>query len=163
VLSVPAPAAPDGSLSTLDTGWFAKRDRFAYQRPDPPEFAPGGDAFFESTPPILPLYQARAGQVFTLAMGAERLRAYGLRQLQRLRGLLQEQGIDVEGGTPDRGAFAVLRDAHAVELATVLQERGLHVDARGPYLRLCPDALTTDAELVAAARLIAAARADRNI
>jgi kynureninase len=153
----------DGSLSTLDTGWFAKRDRFAYQRPDPPEFAPGGDAFFESTPPILPLYQARAGQVFTLAMGAERLRAYGLRQLQRLRGLLQEQGIDVEGGTPDRGAFAVLRDAHAVELATVLQERGLHVDARGPYLRLCPDALTTDAELVAAARLIAAARADRNI
>ena len=55
----------DGSLSTLDTGWFAKRDPFAYERPEPPEFAPGGDAFFESTPPVLPLYQARAGQVFT--------------------------------------------------------------------------------------------------
>ncbi len=153
----------DGSLSTLDTGWFAKRDRFAYRRPDPPEFAPGGDAFFESTPPILPLYQARAGQVFTLAMGGERLRAYALRQLQRLRALLQEHGIRAEGGTPDRGAFAVIRDAHAVALATALQERGLHVDARGPYLRLCPDALTTDAELLAAARIIAAVQIDRNI
>jgi kynureninase len=153
----------DGSLSTLDTGWFAKRDPFAYQRPDPPDFAPGGDAFFESTPPILPLYQARAGQVFTLAMGAERLRAYSLRQLQRLAALLREHGIRAEGGTPDRGAFAVIRDTHAEALATVLQERGIHVDARGPYLRLCPDALTTDAELVAAVEVIAAVQVDRNI
>src|SRR5271169_1444265 len=153
----------DGSLSTLDTGWLAKRDPFAYQRPDPPEFAPGGDAFFESTPPILPLYQARAGQVFTLAMGAERLRAYSLRQLQRLAALLQERGIRAEGGTPDRGAFAVIRDAHAEALATVLRERGIHADARGPYLRLCPDALTTDAELIAAAEVIAAVQIDRNI
>jgi kynureninase len=146
----------DGSLATLDTGWFAKRDPFAYQRPDPPELAAGGDAFFESTPPILPLYQARAGQVFTLAMGAERLRAYSLRQLQRLSALLRERGIHAEGGTPDRGAFAVIRDARAEALATALQERGIHVDARGPYLRVCPDALTTDAELVAAAEVIAA-------
>lgn len=153
----------DGSLSTLDIGWFAKRDPFAYERPDPPQFALGGDAFFESTPPILPLYQARAGQIFTLAVGAERLRAYALRQLQRLVGLLQERGIHGEGGTQDRGAFAVIRDAHAVELAIVLQERGLHVDARGPYLRLGPDLLTTDAELAAAAQIIAAVQADRNI
>src|SRR5271167_95394 len=153
----------DGSLSTLDTGWFAKRDPFAYQRPDPPEFAAGGDAFFESTPPVLPLYQARAGQVFTRAIGAERLRDYSLRQLQRLVALLQERGIHAQGGTQDRGAFAVICDAHAMALATVLQERGIHVDARGPYLRLCPDALTTDAELVAAAQTLAAVHVDRNI
>jgi kynureninase len=153
----------DGSLSTLDTGWFAKRDPFAYARPDPPEFAPGGDAFFESTPPVLPLYQARAGQVFTSAIGPERLRAYSLRQLQRLVALLKERGIHAQGGTQDRGAFAVICDAHAVALATVLQERGIHVDARGPYLRLCPDVLTTDAELVAAAQTLAAVQVDRNI
>ena len=45
----------------------------------------------------------------------------------------------------------------------VLQERGVHGDARGDYLRLCPDVLTTDAELVAAAEIHAAVRADRNI
>lgn len=153
----------DGSLTTLDTGWFAKREPFAYQRPDPPQFAAGGDAFLESTPAILPWYQARAGQVFTLAVGVERLRAYSLLQQQRLVALLREGGVDAEGGTGDRGAFLIIRDPHAVELALVLQERGVHGDARGSYLRLCPDALTTDAELVAAAEIHAAVRTDRNI
>ena len=153
----------DGSLTTLDTGWFAKREPFAYQRPDPPQFAAGGDAFLESTPAILPWYQARAGQVFTLAIGVERLRAYSLSQQQRLVALLHERGVDAEGGTGDRGAFVIIRDPHAVELALVLQERGVHGDARGSYLRLCPDVLTTDAELVAAAEIHAAVRADRNI
>jgi kynureninase len=153
----------DGSLTTLDTGWFAKREPFAYQRPDPPQFAAGGDAFLESTPAILPWYQARAGQVFTLAIGVERLRAYSLSQQQRLVALLRERGVDAEGGTGDRGAFVVIGDPHAVELALVLQERGLHGDARGGYLRLCPDVLTTDAELIAAAEIHAAVRADRNI
>src|SRR6516162_9367401 len=46
-----APRHLDGSLRTLDTGWFAKRDPFAYLRPDPPVLAEGGDAFLESTPP----------------------------------------------------------------------------------------------------------------
>jgi kynureninase len=153
----------DGSLTTLDTGWFAKREPFAYQRPDPPQFAAGGDAFLESTPAILPWYQARAGQVFTLAIGVERLRAYSLSQQQRLVALLRERGVPAEGGTGDRGAFVIIRDPHAVELALVLRERGVHGDARGSYLRLCPDVLTTDAELVAAAEIHAAVRADRNI
>jgi kynureninase len=157
------PRLLDGSLSTLDTGWFAKREPFSYQRPDPPQFAAGGDAFLESTPPILPFYQARAGQIFTLAIGVERLRAYSLRQQRRLVALLRERGIEAAGGTEDRGAFVVILDSHAVELAVVLQERGVHVDARGPYLRLCPDVLTTDAELTAAAQIIAAVQVDRNI
>jgi kynureninase len=71
--------------------------------------------------------------------------------------------VDAEGGTGDRGAFVIIRDPHAVELALVLQERGVHGDARSSYLRVCPDVLTTDAELVAAADIHAAVRADRNI
>ena len=31
----------DGSLTTLDVGWFAKKDAFAYQRPDPPQWGDG--------------------------------------------------------------------------------------------------------------------------
>lgn len=153
----------DGSLATLDIGWFAKTEPFAYERPDPPQFAPGGDAFLESTPPILPLYQARAGQVFSLAVGSERLRAYSLQQQRTLVALLREHGIRADGGTPERGAFTVIRDPHAVELAIALQERGVHADARGSYLRLCPDALTTGAELSTAAAIIAAVQVDRNI
>jgi len=101
--------------------------------------------------------------VFTLAIGVERLRAYSLRQQRRLVALLRERGVDAEGGTADRGAFVVIRDPHAVELAVVLEERGVHGDARGSYLRFCPDVLTTDAELAAAVEIHAAVRADHNI
>src|SRR5215467_7671846 len=149
----------DGSLATLDIGWFAKRDPFLYERPEPAEFAPGGDAFMESTPAILPWYQARAGQVFTLAIGVERLRAHSLGQQRRLVSLLAGKGIEAEGGTEDRGAFVVIRDLEAVALARALERRGVYGDARGSFLRLCPDVLTTDAELVAAAERLAAARA----
>lgn len=149
----------DGSFSTLDIGWFAKEERFAYTRPDPPRFASGGDAFFESTPPILPVYQARAGQIFTLAIGVDRLRAYSLAQQQRLVARLAALGVQAVGGTEERGAFVVVRDAAAVALAAALEARGIHGDARGPYLRLCPDLLTTGAELETAARAVAGARA----
>jgi kynureninase len=148
----------DGSLSTLDVGWFAKEEPFAYERPDPPRFAPGGDAFFESTPPILPLYQARAGQIFTLAIGVERLRAYSLHQQRRLVELLRERGVTAVGGGEDRGAFTVveLPAGEATRCADTLAERGIMTDARGPWLRLCPDVLTTDGELVRASEEVAA-------
>ena len=149
----------DGSLSTLDVGWFAKRDPFLYRRPEPAEFAAGGDAFMESTPAVLPWYQARAGQVFTLAVGVDRLRAYSLAQQRRLVALLGERGMAAAGGTEDRGAFVVIEDADAIALADALARRGVHCDARGIYLRLCPDLLTTEAELASAAKQLAAARA----
>ena len=141
----------DGSLRTLDTGWFAKRNPFSYIRPDPPEYAIGGDAFLESTPPVLPFYQARAGQIFTLQMDVERLRAHSLGMQQRLVGLLRDRGIAARGGTEDRGAFVVVVDDRAEEWAKRLQNAGIVTDARGRYLRLCPDILTTDAELTTAA------------
>jgi len=101
----------------------------------------------ESTPAILPLYQARAGQIFTLAIGVERLRAYSLAQQQHLVSLLAAHGVEAEGGTEDRGAFVVVRANDAVALADALDARGIHADARRPWLRLCPDVLTTTEEL----------------
>jgi kynureninase len=145
----------DGSLRTLDTGWFAKREPFAYARPDPPQYAEGGDAFLESTPPVLPFYQARAGQRFTLAMGVERLRVHSLAMQIRLAGLLRDRGFAAKGGTEDRGAFVVIVDDRAEDWAPTLSAGGVIADARGRYLRLCPDILTTDAELVAAAERLA--------
>jgi kynureninase len=146
----------DGSLRTLDTGWFAKKDRFAYLRPDPPQYGEGGDAFLESTPPVLPFYQARAGQVFTLAIGVERLRAHSLGMQRRLAGLLRERGFDVQGGSDDRGAFVVVADDRAEDWARRLEDANVIVDARGRSLRLCPDILTTEADLEAAADALAA-------
>jgi kynureninase len=137
----------DGSLRTLDIGWFAKRAPFAYERPDPPQVAAGGDAFLESTPPVLTPYQARAGQRLALALRPERIRAYSLSQQQRLVALLAGEGLDAKGGTEDRGAFVVITDRRAAAWCARLAERGVATDARGPYLRLCPDILTTEAEM----------------
>lgn len=153
----------DGSLSTLDVGWFAKKDHFAYERPDPPQFAEGGDAFLESTPPVMTCYQARAGQVFTQAIGVQRLRDYSLAQQRRLVSSLAERGISAIGGSADHGAFVVVSrggvDAPQAARRGVetLAERGVIADARGPRIRLCPDVLTTTEELDLAASAVAEA------
>ncbi len=148
----------DGSLRTLDIGWFAKRQPFAYERPDPPQFGEGGDAFLESTPAILPFYQARAGQLFTHALGIDRIRELSMRQQRRLVALLAERGVAAVGGTEVRGAFVTVADARAGLWSSSLHAHGVVTDARGRYLRLCPDVLTTDAELVRAADAVAAAK-----
>jgi kynureninase len=144
----------DGSLRTLDIGWFAKHSPFAYQRPDPPQLAEGGNAFLESTPPVLTYYQARSGQQLLLALDPGRVRAYSLQQQQRLVALLADHGISARGGSENRGAFVVVETARAAQSCEALAARGVVTDARGPYLRLCPDILTTDDELVRAAAML---------
>jgi kynureninase len=134
---------------TLDTGWFAKKDVFAYQRPEPPQFAPGGDAWLESTPPVLSPAQALAGLEFTLEMGVERLRAHNLRQKALLASVLP-----VEGAGADHGAFVTVRRPDAVAICERMRGRGIKADARGEHLRLCPDLLNSEDELRLAGRVL---------
>jgi kynureninase len=150
-----SPEVLDNGLRPLDTGWFANSDSFAYQRPDPPVLKPGGDAFLDSTPPILTWYQARSGQQFTLAMGVDRLRAWSLWQLAALREYLADAGVSaVIGGDSSHGAFLAIRLANAMELPAGLERHGIICDARGEWLRLCPDCLTRDDELRRAAEAL---------
>ncbi len=144
------------TLRTLDTGWFAKEGVFGYARPEPPRFAAGGDAWLESTPPVLACVQALAGLEFTLEIGVERLREHSLAQKARLAALLLEQGAAAEGAGADFGAFLTVRHAQAARLAAALAERDITVDARGDRLRVCPDLLNPDAELAGTARELGA-------
>ena len=129
-------------LRTLDTGWFAKEDVFAYQRPDPLRFAAGGDAWLESTPPVLAPFQALAGLEITLELGVNRIRDHNLAQKAFLKSLLR-----IEGEGEDHGAFVTLRNANAKALAAELEKKGVKTDARGEYLRICPDYLNSREEL----------------
>jgi kynureninase len=142
-----SPAILGSGLRPLDTGWFASENTFSYERRDPPRLRAGGDAFLESTPPVLTYYQARSGQQFTLAMTVERLRAYGQKQLSRLKCYLADAGIEATGGDADHGAFLSVRHPNAAHLAQKIAERHVIADARGEWLRLCPDCLTRDEEL----------------
>lgn len=137
-------------LRTLDTGWFAKEDVFAYQRPEPPRFAAAGDAWLESTPPVLAPFQALAGLEITLELGVARIRKYNLEQKAILKSLLP-----VDGQGDDHGAFVTLRNPKAKALSAELEKKGVKTDARGDYLRICPDYLNSRVELQTAAAHLA--------
>ena len=134
------------TLRTPDTGWFAKRDMFTYARPEPPEFGPSGDAWLESTPPVLAPIQALAGLELTLELGVERIRILNLAQKALLASLLP-----VDGAGKEHGAFVTLKHPGAQVISSKLRDRGVKTDARGDYLRICPDFLNTRAELEKAA------------
>lgn len=149
-----SPDALASGLQPIDVGWFGKEQPFLYQRPDPPRFAPGGDAFLESTPAVLTYYQARAGQQLTLLLGVARIRAYNLDRLRRLKQCLAATGIAADGADEQHGGFLTIQHAEAPSLAASLEGHGIIADARSRWLRLCPDYLTTDAQMREAADVV---------
>jgi len=147
----------DGSeapLRTLDTGWFAKRDTFGFQRPDEPLLAPGGDAWMEATPSPLLAYQCRAGLEFVQAVGVSRLREYSLKQIALLTSLLRESGVPVIRPA-NAGAFLLVPHPDAPRAVEALKAAGVNTDSRLGFVRLCPDVLNSTDELRRAARLVA--------
>jgi kynureninase len=151
-----SPDALTSGLRPLDIGWFAKDQPFRFERPDPPRFAAGGDAFLESTPSVLSWYQARAGQQFTLGLGVGRLRDYSLDRLRRLKRYLAAHGIEAQGADDAHGAFLTVEHPGAPTLADALREHSIITDARDRWLRLCPDCLTLDGALADAATALSA-------
>ncbi|MEM0983400.1 MAG: aminotransferase class V-fold PLP-dependent enzyme [Planctomycetota bacterium] len=155
------------SMFTLDTGWFAKREPFAYDRSVAVDLAAGGDAWMEATPPILTYAQAMAGLELTNAIGLDRLRAYSLEQQHRLEGLLSETGVEttrvaIEGQDPPRhGAYVLIPTTDAKALLSAMEDHKIIADGRPCpttgrwYVRLCPDLLTADGELERTAQVLA--------
>ena len=87
-------------------------------------------------------------------MGMERLRDYGRKQLNQLKRYLADAGIDAIGGDADHGAFLSVRHRNAGDLAIKTAENNVITDARGEWLRLCPDCLTREEELRTAASVL---------
>lgn len=147
----------DQTLTTLDTGWFAQRDVFGFERShgEVPPRAAGGDAWLESTPPILSPFQARAGLDLTLALGVDRLRDYSLGQLRLFQSMLERQRIKVlDLAEHERGAFLTIPHANPASAVRALKEVSINVDARAAGVRFCPDILTTTSELERASETI---------
>lgn len=139
-----SPRVLESGWRSLDRGWFAAA-----------EDEQSGDALLGDTPPVMTWYQSRSGLEFALALGVERLRAYGLQQLAALREYLYAEGVeDLRGGDAGHGAFLSIRSANAQQLVTAMASAGVVCNARGEWLRLCPDCLTKDAELRRAAQLL---------
>lgn len=150
-----SPEVLKSGLVPLDAGWFALRHDRAPEDFSRSALLAGGDAFLQDTPDVLPWFQARSGLEFTLEVGVSRLRAYSLEQLRFLRSTLEDAGVShVLGADEAHGAFLVVRHAKAVLLAEALREQKILVNARGNCLRLCPDCLTRQDELLQAAEAV---------
>ena len=67
------------------------------------------------------------------------------------------QGLEARGAREDHGAFVVVRHERARELSAALREQGIVTDARGPWLRLCPDVVNTRDDLDRAATALGVA------
>ncbi|MCR9076266.1 MAG: aminotransferase class V-fold PLP-dependent enzyme [bacterium] len=155
-----AGGVPDrDSVFSIDTGWFAKQDPFAYKRSDEPAYAPGGDAWLEATPPVLTYYQALPGLMLTSSIGVNRLRAYSLDQQRLLAGALEENGVSPRL-LEHRGAYLLVEHDDGRRAMADLKQAGINVDARplprsGRWVvRFCPDILNTRDELIEAARRV---------
>ena len=153
----------DGIMKTKDTGWFAQQQLFSYQRPETPRLAKGGNAFLESTPAILPFYQARAGLQFTLNIGVQRLRDYSLKQQQLIEKLLHQYNIPFIVTKENRGAFIAIPHRQAEALVSRLKASHVICDAREHLLRICPDLLNTQEELASAMEKLSLIWKDTNL
>ncbi len=141
-----APSVAD-TVRPLDTGWLALEPGTDPWAAGGPALRPGGDAWLEGSPGPLTYYQARSGLAFTRLIGVDRLRAYSLEQLKFLRGLLHSRGMESQGGDAQHGAFLTVATSDAAEASRYLAAQGITVDERAGRLRICPDVLTTRAEL----------------
>jgi selenocysteine lyase/cysteine desulfurase len=126
------------------TGWFGRRDPFAFDA-HTLDWAPGARRLDSGTPPVLPAYVARAGMDLLLDVGLDavgqwtRALAGRLAEGGRARGFELMGPADPALRTPTT-AFRV-PDAHAVEAA--MRARGVLPSARGPALRLAPHYYST--------------------
>ena len=148
-----APHILESGRKTLDTGWFAKKDTFTYQRLDSAERGEGGDAWLESTPPVLVPYQATPGLEFTLTVGVDRIRTYMNEVLADFREtfLSADLPVFVPKNPSDWGGFALIPRSDATQLSERLRGVGVVTDARRDFVRFGPDLLTTHADIEQAA------------
>ena len=122
-----------------------------------PRLQSGGNAWLESTPPVLCFVQALAGLDLLNTLGVERVWAYNRTQQDHLANALQQHGVELRL-IESRGAFLTAVSDDPAGAASRLREQGLVTDARRDasglgLVRLCPDLLNTRRELEHAAEI----------
>lgn len=142
-------------LQTLDTGWFAKKELFGYERNA--DRSADERAWWESTPPVICAYQALAGLNYLNYFTIEKLRATNLHQQSELRQAFQAEGIPVfvPEDADQFGAFSLLPTANHQELVTQLKQHGIRVDSRNGFVRFGPHPLNTVEEFMDTADVLA--------
>lgn len=139
---------------TLDTGWFAKKELFGYQRTA--DRATDQRAWWESTPPVIQAYQALAGLEYLEHFTVEKLRATNLAQQAEMRHIFRQHDVPIfEPEDPNLfGAFSLLPAQNHKEIVAHLKQNKIKVDSRNGFVRFGPHPLNTTEEFEAVARVL---------
>lgn len=129
-------------LEPRDTGWFGRRDPFAFD-PRTLDWAPDASRFEIGTPPVPSAYVARAGMEVVAEVGPEEIRAWTRRLGRRLVEGGRDRGLELAGPEDPAlrnptAAFRCPAGTEAAEVGERLRERGVIAAPRGRVVRLTP-------------------------
>ncbi len=140
------------TLRPAITGWAAHSSPFAFDMGEQ-QWADGARRFLHGTPAVASLLQASAGYEVVLEVGVERIRAWSMHLLERLRRGLEERGFTIHGprSKDERGGtltVALHEDEHGPAFVAALEARGILVDHRPEAgLRVSPHFYTLEEEV----------------
>ena len=129
-------------LEPRDTGWFGRRDPFAFDA-ETLDWAPDASRFEIGTPPVPSAYVARAGMEVIDEVGTEAVRDWTRRLGRRLQEGGRDRGLEPVGpGDPARRnptvAFRCPEGTEAAEVGERLRDAGVIAAPRGRVVRLTP-------------------------
>jgi kynureninase len=145
----------DSHLRPVLTGWFAEFDALEVPGSGHVVYGDGAAAFGGATYDVTSHYRAAAVFAFHEQHGLtpDRLRAISQHQVGLLKTEFERLDIAPSRARvepmPDerRGGFLAIRTASARDIARLLRERGVHVDARADVLRVGPAPYLRDDQL----------------
>lgn len=141
-------------LEPLVTGWFGRREPFAFSLA-PLDWSTTARRFETGSPPVPSIYGAVAGLRLLGSLGADLVERQVAHLVERFSAGARGRGFDVI--TPDdplrRGGLVVVRATDATALASALAADGIIASARGNGLRASFHAYndTSDVDAVLAA------------
>ncbi|MFW6725144.1 aminotransferase class V-fold PLP-dependent enzyme [Streptomyces sp. MAR4 CNY-716] len=125
-----------GALPPVLTGWFGRRDPFAFD-PRTLDFPESARRFETGTPPVPACYAAAAGLALLARTDPDQVRAHVRMLTAAAAEALRAQGERVREVPADRrGAHIGILDPWPSRLAEALSRRGVAVSARGDVVRV---------------------------
>lgn len=135
-------------LEPLVTGWFGRREPFAFGL-TPLDWASSARRFETGSPPVPSVYGAVAGMDLLSSLGADVVARQIAHLVDRFSVEARDRGFDlITPADPSRrGALVVVRANDAPALASALAADGVIASARGNGLRVSFHAYNDDADV----------------
>jgi selenocysteine lyase/cysteine desulfurase len=141
-------------LQPTDVGWFSHARPFEFDI-ESFEYAPDATRFWGGTPSVVPYAIAARSIELIDSIGVPNIRAHNLKLSQLIIDVANSKGLTVVSPQgPKQSATVVLDTGDNWAAKQLLNDAGVHCDARKFGLRLSPHIYNTEEEIAAAVALL---------